>query len=133
MNEEKIETIRSKYGMPRHYYGDTVRSLFILAAVIMIATLPFLTSRLPVPPTTSIIAIVALSIVAGLLSPRGKLIIWVNLFVSTAALLTFEYYAVQTYKMYSFADMLFWVDQILAIIFLFSLYYSAKTVRSLAS
>jgi hypothetical protein len=131
MDEEKVETIRNKYGLPFHYYGDTVRRLFVVASVIMILALPFLTDRLPVPTIISILVIVLLTVTAGFLAPRNRWVISLDLLVSIGAVITFEYYAVQTYRDYSFADMLFIGNQVLAILFLFASYYSSKTMRSL--
>ena len=131
MEEDKVETIRNKYGLPLHYYGDVVRKLFIAASIIMIVTLPFLTNRLPVPAFVSIIIIVLLSLAAGFLAPRNKLFISLNLLISIGAVLVFEYYAVDAYRTYSLTDMLFAVNQVLAMIFLFASYYASKTTRSL--
>ncbi len=131
MDQEKIELIRNKFGLPFHYYGDTVRRLFILSAIIMIVTLPFLANRLPVPPFTSILLIVALALMAGFLAPRNKWAITFDLLVSVGGVLVFEYYAVDAYNAYSVSDILFLVDQTLAILFLFASYYASKTMRSL--
>lgn len=131
MDDEKIESIRSKYGLPRHYYGDTVRRLFVLSAIIMVLTLPLLQNRLPVPPLVSILSIVFVGLFAGFLAPRNKWSIRLDVVVSLFGLLVFEYYAVEAYKMYSFSDIFFIINQILAVIFLFALYNSAKTIRSL--
>jgi len=131
MDEEKIETIRNKYGLPFHYYGDVVRRLFILSAVLMIATLPFLSNRLPVSVPVSILVIVVLSIAAGFIAPRNRFAIYVNFAVSVTAVIIFEYYAVLFYKAYSAKDSLFIADQSLAVIFLFASYYASKTIRSL--
>ena len=133
MDNEKIELIRNKYGLPFHYYGDIVRKLFILSAIIMIVTLPFLTDRLPVPPFISIIIIVALPLITGFLAPRNKWVISLDLLVSSVAVIVFEYYAVQAYKTSPVSDTLFLVNQTLAIIFLFASYYASKTMRSLFS
>ena len=131
MDEEKITTIRNKYGVPLHYYGDTVRRLYVFSALIMIATLPFFTDRIPVPFFLSIIIIVLITLGAGFLAPRNKLAISFNLLISIGAVLVFEYYAVDAYKSHSYTDLFFLANQTLAIIFLFASYYATKTLRSL--
>lgn len=131
MDEEKIDTFRSAPNLPFHYYGDIVRRLFILSAIIMVVTLPFLTSSLPVSPLVSILVIVLLSLTAGLLAPRNRWVISVNLLVSLAAVIAFEYCAVDAYQRLSFDSLLFLVNQVLAIIFVFALYYASKTIRSI--
>jgi hypothetical protein len=131
--EKKPDQVQSKHVTWGHYYGDIVRRLFVLASFIMVVALPFLNDRLPVASTTSILGIVVISLVAGFLAPRNKWAIALNLLVSISALLVFENQAVEAYKLYSFSDPLFIVDQTLAVIFLFALYYSAKTFRSIFS
>ncbi len=133
MDEDKIETIKNKYGMPHHYYGGLVRKLFIFAAFVMIATLPFFNNNLSLPPFFSIISIIILGLAAGLLEPRNKLAFVCNLIISILGVLIFEYYAIATYQVRSFTDAQFLVNQLLAIIFLFALYNSTKTLRSLSA
>lgn len=127
--ENKIEAIQEKYGKA-HYHGDMVRKLFVAAGAVMIITLPFLSHRLPLPPFFSALFIVILGSAAGFVSPKSKWIIPANFVISAFGVLVFEYFAVSAYQKYSLADSLFLTDQILALIFLFALYYSAKTFRS---
>lgn len=131
IKEDKIEEVRSKYGILRHYYGDITRRLFILAGVIMLVTLPFINNRLPVSPVVSIIVVIILSLGGGLLAPRNKWSIPFNLAISVCGVLVFEYYAVEVSKTFSYTDWLFIINQTLAVIFLFASYNSAKTLRSL--
>lgn len=129
-NENKIESIQNKYGKSAHYHGDVVRKLFILGAIIMVVTLPFLSHRLPTSPFVSILIIILLGSTAGFISPKGTWVIPMNFIISAVAVLAFEYYAIDAYTKYSATDSLFLTDQALAIIFLFALYYSAKTFRA---
>src|SRR5690348_15461606 len=98
-----------------HYYGDIVRKLFIASAVTMIVTLPFLNSRLPVSTLTSVLIIVILSLAAGFIAPKSKLAISLDTAVSLLGLIVFEYYAVKAYRLYSFSDTFFLVNQLLAL------------------
>jgi len=113
----------------QHYYGDTVRRLFVLGGLIMILTLPFFTNLLPVPLFISILAIVVVAIVAGATNPLQKSVAWFNLVTAAVAFLVFEYYAVDAYMMYSADSVLFFTNQILALIFFFAVYFSTKTLR----
>lgn len=115
----------------KHYYGDVVRTLFLAAAVIMLLTLPFLDPRLPVPVSLSILAILIIGIIAGVTNPVKKSTAIVNTGISAIALTVFEYYAVKTYLAASFSNLMFFVNQILALIFLFAIYYSTKTLRAM--
>jgi len=111
-----------------HYYGDIVRKLFMIGAVIMIIGLPFMKSMFSFPIYLPLAVILVLIYLAGLTSPRQILVIWLSLFVATFAFVTFEVYAVQLYK----SSDAFWfvANQIEALIFLAALYYCTKTLRA---
>ncbi len=114
-------------GLP-HYYGDTVRKLFLVAGIIMLVTLPFFSKSLPQPLFISLLAIVVITTFAGFTSPRSFFIVILNALVSLIALLFFEYYAVISASG-GIDEPLFLINQILALISFFALYYSLKTVR----
>src|SRR3989338_1713165 len=87
-----------------HYYGDTVRILFIIA---------------------------------GIMNPKHKCVIFLNTIIPVIAFVFFEYYAVMTYidllpaekTIKDIHGAFFWTHQILAIIFFFTTYLSTKTLR----
>ncbi len=114
-----------------HYYGDIVRKLLFSAAILMLFGLPFFSERLPVSLSGSLVVIIAVGFFAGLTNPIKSWTIFIDMVVSILATIIFEYYAVVNYQTNSGADWLFWIDQILALIFLFALYYSTKTVRAM--
>lgn len=120
-------------GKRQHYYGDTVRVLFVIGALIIIATLPFYADALPIPTLFSILAVLALVFFAGFTSPVQKGVMIVNLFLSVGALLIFEYAAVLSYATFSSTDWLFLVNQLLALNFLLATYFSSKTLRGMYS
>ena len=112
---------------PEHYYGDLVRRLFMFAAVVMVVGLPFVLNDVPFPLFISLFAILVIGIFAGLTNPKHFWVAILNLLISSVAILTFEWIAVDAYlKQLSF---FFVINQLLAIIFLFALYYSTKTLR----
>lgn len=115
-----------------HYYGNLVRRLFLTGAIIMLLSLPFLNSLLPVPLFYSLLAIIILSLVAGFTSPRKTWAIIVDEIIATVAVLVFEYYAVGYYLQYTALSGLFIVNQLLALNFLVALYYNTKTLREIA-
>ncbi len=115
-----------------HYYGDTIRRLFLAAGIIMIITLPFFSALLPFPVVISSIGVLIIGFVAGMTSPRQSWVIILNLLVSVAGLALFEYYAVSAYHIQpqtQTTGLLFWTDELLALIFFFTLYFSGKTLR----
>lgn len=115
----------------KHYYGDTVRKLFLVGAVFMLASLPAMSSYLPVPLYVSILAAICIGVFAGITNPLQTWAAVLDLLISLTAVVIFEYQAVNGYQMYSFTHRTFWVNQILAIDFLIALYYSTKTVRGM--
>ena len=116
-----------------HYYGDSVRTLFIIGGLIMIVSYPFFSSFIKAPIAFSIIGVVALAIFGGLMNPRQKWIIAINMIISVAAFAIFEYAAVYTYLNLPPAQgvhvAFFWVNQALSLLFFFAAYLSTKTLR----
>ncbi|MBI5044887.1 MAG: hypothetical protein HZC02_03105 [Candidatus Levybacteria bacterium] len=119
--------------IPVHYYGDTIRKLFFAAAFIMLFFLPFFTGYIPVSIRASLLIVLALSIFSGLTSPRVFFVSVIDVVISVFGVFLFGYYAVDAYMQYSVSSMFFWVNQILSIIFLVSLYFSIKTFRGFIS
>ena len=115
--------------VPEHYYGDLVRKFFLAAAGIMVIGLPFILPFLPWPPLYSIFAIIVLGVLAGLTSPTQSWVIAINTLVSIIAFLIFESYAIRFYNLNE--SYFFVMNQLLALIFLASTYYSTKTWRGM--
>ena len=116
-----------------HYYGDSVRVLFIIGGLIMIVSYPFFASFLKAPLPLSIIGALALAIFAGLMNPKQKWIMALNMIVSVGAFISFEYSAVDAYLNLSPTQnihvIFFWVNQVLSVLFFFAAYLSTKTLR----
>lgn len=125
------ESLKNEKLLTRHYYGDAVRFLFMLAAIIMLVTLPFLSNKLPVPVYVSILVILLIGILAGITNPLQKWISVLNVAISVGASSTFEYYAVKSFINYQATTLYFITNQILAFVFLFALYYGIKTLRAM--
>ncbi len=116
-----------------HYYGDTVRSIFIISGALMIVGLPFFSSIIPFPISLSIIAILVLGIFGGFQNPLQKWVIRANAYISVAGFLIFAYYAVHAYMSlspdYRINVYFFWVNEVLALLFFLSVYLSIKSLR----
>ena len=125
------ESFKNEKRLTRHYYGDLVRSLFMLAAIIMLVTLPFLVGKLPVPIYLSIFIIIVIGALAGLTNPLQKWVSILNATISLAGLSVFEYFAAKSYIGVKLGTLYFVTNQTLAIVFLFALYYSVKTIRAM--
>jgi hypothetical protein len=112
-----------------HYYGDTVRRFFVTGALFMVATLPFVAEYIALPFTLSLVGILIVSVAAGITSPQFVWSAILNIFISLYAVLQFEWYAVHWYWEYGAGNSFFWINQILAVIFLLALYFAVKTFR----
>ena len=116
-----------------HYYGDSIRGLFMFTGVVMVATLPTFSQLIQVPVTVSIVAMLALAILGGFLNPVQKWIMFVDTCVSILAFIGFEYYAVNTY-LYLSPNVpahvyFYWLNQVFALFFFLAVYLSIKTLR----
>jgi hypothetical protein len=125
------ESLKNEKLLTRHYYGDAVRFLFMLAAIIMLITLPFLSSKLPVSIYVAILVILIISVLAGITNPLQKWISVLNAAIAVGASSVFEYYAVKSFVNNQVTTLYFVTNQVLAIVFLFALYYSIKTLRAM--
>lgn len=114
-----------------HYYGDSVRRLFLIGALVMAVSLPFISELIEGYVHFSLFIIILLGLVSGLISPKQRWVITLNLVISLVAVAVFEYYAVNVYSTYSINSFFFWVNQVLSINFLLALYYNSKTFRGI--
>lgn len=112
-----------------HYYGDTIRGLFMLSGVIMIGTLPFFTNLVPAPSLFSIIALIVLVLLSGLVNPRQKNLILITLLVSIVAFVIFEYHALKAAQSLGVKNPFFVVNEALALIFFSTIYFGTKSLR----
>jgi energy-coupling factor transporter transmembrane protein EcfT len=118
---------------PEHYYGDSVRTLFIICGFIMIISYPFFSFFISAPVPLSIIGCIALAIFGGLMNPKQKWVMVLNTIVPIIAFVIFEYAAVYTYLNLSPTKDIhiafFWVNQLLSLLFFFAAYLATKTLR----
>ena len=115
--------------LSRDYYGETVRNLFLVAGIIILFSLPFFHKVFKLPYIIPILAIVVLSLCAGFTNPRLKWSLAIDAIVAGIALVVFEYYAIDAYQSQSLLKLFFLINQILALIFFFALYYCIQTLR----
>ena len=116
---------------PSHYHGDTVRGLFLVAAVLIFTT-RFIGTELPFTFGAQMLLILTLVITAGITNPVQKAIHYVNMLVSIAGTLTFGGLA---FSRIETTEALFsgeGVVVLIALIFLSALYFSTRTVRGLS-
>ena len=114
---------------PLHYYGDNVRKLFVAVAIITLLTLPFFRDFVHVPVMYYVTAMIFLCLVAGFTNPTHRWVVILNVAISVYGILFFESEAISAYGFYDTQIWYFWTNQLLALLFLTSLYYAAKTER----
>lgn len=116
---------------PTHYHGDTVRGIFLVAAVLIFAT-RFIGTELPFTFGAQMLLILTLVITAGITNPAQKTIHYVNMLVSVAGTLTFGGLA---FSRIETSEALFSSEGLIVLIaflFLAALYFSTRTVRGLS-
>ncbi len=124
---KEMESATSEKKIMRHYYGDTVRSLFMFSAITMAILLPVVKPVLTMPTAVSIIAILLLGIFSGLTNPKQQWVIGFNSAIAIVGFLVFEYYGINAFV--DGEEFFFVINQMLALIFLFAIYYNTKTLR----
>lgn len=130
--DQKIEAIKSKTTQKElesmHYYGDKVRTIFILAAIIIIVMAPFFKDRIPFREHFTVLGVMVLAMLAGLTNPKLRSIIVLDFIVSLFAFLIFGTEALVTYSKYK-VDTFFVANLGLSVVTIFAIYYSSKTLR----
>lgn len=114
-----------------HYYGDTVRKLFLAGGVIALVFRPIYPDLVPLNSFLFIIAMLAIAIIAGITNPEKYWTMISDLVIAGLGFIIFEYSAVSEYTTFNNLTFLFLVQQSLGLIFFFALYYSSKTVRAM--
>lgn len=127
--DKDIETTQPTIKHP-HYYGGLVRKhLFLAGFTIMIAAL--IDSELRnFYLFVGLFGVVGITVLAGLTSPQKRTVMAIDVLVSAIMFLIFEYFAIAAYARYeNFSDSVFFFRQLIAVIYLITLYYSTKTMR----
>jgi len=110
-----------------HYYGDAVRTLFVLAAVLIGISIPF-TADVVTSVTFAGPVMVALLVLAGLLSPHTQFVIVLSAIMAGLGVVVAQLVALSSYVGENGA--LFAFYEAISILFMASLYFSVKTVRA---
>lgn len=113
-----------------HYYGDVVRILFLIAAVLLMLSVPLYREIFPFDTVSTILFILIIGLLAGLTNPRQYWVVIADSIVSGVSFVLFEYFAFEGSNGFHFIDTPFYVKQSLALIFFYALYYSVKTFRA---
>ena len=112
-----------------HYYGDYVRQIFMLAGAAMLILAPFLINRSPELIPFEIAGAIILVCLAALTNPHKQLVMTANVIAAGAVVLMYEILALSAYAA---GDTLIFIErEALAVLLLFALYFSVKTLRNM--
>lgn len=122
-------TLRPWLSNIRHYYGDTVRAMFLAAAIIYAVSMPLIGNLLPLDTFSGIFMVLFLVLLAGFTNPHLKLLMLVNVLVAAAGMYLMQSAAIEF--LYRDSGLMFFLRQGSAILFLFAFYDGIKTLRSM--
>ncbi len=112
-----------------HYHGDTIQILFLIGGIIILATLPFFKNLLQIGTGFLPVFVVLLVLGGAIVNPFQRWVVTIDLVISAVAVILFEYAAVVGFGHDNF--FLSVTRQVIAIVFLFALYYSGRTLRAM--
>ena len=114
-----------------HYYGDTVRMLFVSVAVLLIVAATT-GARLPLSAADAIAAAVILAVAAGITNPEQRWIHWANETIAILGTLVFASSAIGNWRAGAgITDSSYLFTEIIALLSLVSLYFTTKTIRGI--
>ncbi|MBI4118211.1 MAG: hypothetical protein HY455_01580 [Parcubacteria group bacterium] len=116
-----------------HYYGDNVRTVFLIGSATVLLSLPIFARVIADSIIYPVTAIAVFVIAAGLANPAQRWTMVLNTIVAAGAVAFFEYQALLVSGLPATTDwqqsFLFFENHALALLFLVALYYSIKTTR----
>ncbi|MBI4121213.1 MAG: hypothetical protein HY457_03085 [Parcubacteria group bacterium] len=116
-----------------HYYGDNVRTIFLIGSIAVLLSLPLFTRLLTETIIYPATVVAVLVIAAGIANPAQRWTMVLNTIISAGAVAFFEYQALLVSHLPATDDwqqsFLFLENHVLALLFLIALYYSIKTTR----
>lgn len=114
-----------------HYHGDGVQVIFVVGAVVLIIA-QSTGAVLPLSTTGTVISAIILVISAGITNPAQYGIHWVNASIAIIGTLLFGITAINHYRAgLSIFDSSFVYVEALALLSLFALYYTTRTIRGM--
>lgn len=114
-----------------HYYGDYVRSIFIVIGAFMLILAPFVSERAPQLLPIQVISAVVLVLLAGLTSPRKEWVLILDAIAAGLGVVFFEFLALAAYNASAWFS--FIALEAVTVAFLIALYFSVKTIRAMQS
>lgn len=114
-----------------HYHGQTVRMLLITSALVLLIAATT-GADMPLSGLGSVMGAIILMVVAGITNPAQEWIHWVNEVLVVLLTIIFGTSAIGYYHRGGRVfDQSFFFTEILALLFLITLYFTTKTVRGM--
>ena len=114
-----------------HYHGDEARVIFVISAFVIIVA-QSTGAELPLSTIGAVVSAVVLVIAAGTTNPALSWIHWVNAFLAIGGTLLFGTNAVERYRAgTNISDPSFIYLEVLALLSLFALYFTTRTIRGM--
>lgn len=127
---QSSNSIERKSPKIKHYYGDTVRGLFMVAGILLLVEFLFDRQLLEFNLSIGILVVLILTFLAGYTSPESKIVVFWNVTFSAIAFFVSEYFVLTDYLANeTILRTVFILRQGVAVLFLVSLYFSVKTWR----
>lgn len=127
-NDWQAPDFMKKKNIP-HYYGDSVRNMFIASAVIYAIALPLFGSLLPFDIYSGIGIVLLLVFLAGITNPYSQVLMFINAGVAGIGVYLMQTSAISGFGIDSTA--LFVLRQIVVILLLIAFYDGVKTARNM--
>ena len=128
--EEFFPPIKKEENVVPHYYGDAVRKYLLIAVFVLLYAALEDHELLNFYLSVGVIGTLLFVILAGLTSPLKRQYVIYDVVVSSIMFLIFEYLALHYFTIHhDFFDLVFFLRQLLAILFIAILYFSIKTLR----
>lgn len=112
-----------------HYYGDTVRRIFVGAAAGLLILSPFTASEVPAVLGVGVAFALILALLAAITNPQKQWSMIANAIASGIGVLLGEVFALASFSAKEY--LAFLISEAFVIAFLFALYFSVKTVRAM--
>ncbi len=121
------------FNHPTHYYGDIVRRQLIAAGIAILCATLIDTELRSFYFFIGAFGVLTFIVLAALASPISRRSILAITCVAGVMFLIFEYFAIDAYSRHNTVfDVVFFFRQLIAVIFLFSVYFGTKTLRGMS-
>ena len=126
MNEGEVMTPVRK---TRHYYGDTVRVLFVLGAIVLFVA-ESTGAVLPLSLSGVVVAAVILVVAAGITNPQQYWVHFVNELIAILGTVIFAEQAVGYWRVsIAVLNISYLFTEVMALLSIIALYFTTKTLR----